>query len=79
MRIKVREPKAILFNDLKVGDLFYKYSDVFIKIDAVEDSKHNVYDAVSLSDGSLLFVDIGEEVNKLKQNDEIINVDFAVE
>lgn len=79
MRIKVREPKSIPFNKLKIGDLFYKYSDVFIKIDSVEDSKQNLYNSVSLSDGSLLFVNPVDEVVKLKQNDEIINVDFAVE
>ena len=65
MKVNIKIPKAILFESLDCGDVFYAYSGAYIKIALLLDSGNDTYNAVNLSDGSLEYFDDGKLVNKL--------------
>lgn len=74
MKINIKTPRDISFEDINCGDVFYAYSgancrDVFYAYSGVYmkiiPSSDIEYNAVNLSDGSLEYFDDGKLVNKL--------------
>lgn len=65
MKINIKMPRDISFEDINCGDVFYAYSGAYIKIIPLLDRGDDLYNAVNLSDGSLEYFDDGKLVNKL--------------
>ena len=65
MKVDVKIPRDVSFEDINCGDVFYAYSGVYMKIIPLLDKDDNLYNAVNLSDGSLEYFDDGKLVNKL--------------
>ena len=65
MKVDVKIPRDVSFEDINCGDVFYAYSGAYMKIIPLLDKDDNLYNAVNLSDGSLEYFDDGKLVNKL--------------
>ena len=65
MKVDVKIPRDVSFEDINCGDVFYAYSGAYMKIIPLLDRGDNLYNAVNLSDGSLEYFDDGKLVNKL--------------
>jgi hypothetical protein len=65
MRVDIKTPRDVPFEDVNCGDVFYAYSGAYMKIISLLDRLDDTYNAVNLSDGSLEFFDDGKLVNKL--------------
>lgn len=67
MKINVKMPRDVPFENLDYGDVFYSYSygGTYIKIIPLEENNGDSYNAVDLRDGSLEYFDNGKVVNKL--------------
>ena len=65
MKVDVKIPRDVSFEDINCGDVFYAYSGAYMKIVPLLDKDDNLYNAVNLSDGSLEYFDDGKLVNKL--------------
>jgi hypothetical protein len=65
MRVDIKTPRDVPFEDINCGDVFYAYSGADMKIISLLDRLDDTYNAVNLSDGSLEFFDDGKLVNKL--------------
>lgn len=70
MKVNIKMPRAISFEDVNCGDVFYTYSEAYMneaymKIIPLLDKGDDLYNAVNLSDGSLEYFNDGELVNKL--------------
>lgn len=65
MKIDIKTPRDISFEDINCGDVFYAYSGVYMKIVPLLDRSDDLYNAVNLSDGTLEYFDDGKLVNKL--------------
>lgn len=64
------------FEDITVGNLFYLYEGVYMKIDLGKYDCGELYNAVSLSDGSLEYVDDDKLVQKLEGE---LNVKYCLD
>lgn len=62
MKVDIKTPRDISFEDIDCGDVFYAYSGAYMKIIPLSDVEYN---AVALDDGSLEYFDDGKLVNKL--------------
>ena len=65
MKVDIKIPRDVSFEDINCGDVFYAYSGAYMKIIPLLDRGDNLYNAVNLSDGSLEYFDDGKLVNKL--------------
>lgn len=65
MKVDIKTPRDVLFEDINCGDVFYAYSGAYMKIIPLLDRSDDTYNAVNLSDGSLEYFDDGKLVNKL--------------
>ena len=65
MKVDIKMPRDVSFEDIDCGDVFYAYSGAYMKIIPLLDKDDNLYNAVNLSDGSLEYFDDGKLVNKL--------------
>ena len=65
MKVDIKVPRDVSFEDINCGDVFYAYSGAYMKIIPLLDRGDNLYNAVNLSDGSLEYFDDGKLVNKL--------------
>ena len=65
MKVDIKMPRDVSFEDINCGDVFYAYSGAYMKIIPLLDRGDNLYNAVNLSDGSLEYFDDGKLVNKL--------------
>lgn len=65
MKVNIKMPRDISFEDIDCGDVFYAYSGAYMKIIPLLDRGDDLYNAVNLSDGSLEYFDDGKLVNKL--------------
>ena len=65
MKVDIKMPRDVSFEDIDCGDVFYAYSGAYMKIIPLLDRGDNLYNAVNLSDGSLEYFDDGKLVNKL--------------
>lgn len=65
MKVDIKMPRDISFEDIDCGDVFYAYSGAYMKIIPLLDRGDDSYNAVNLSDGSLEYFDDGKLVNKL--------------
>lgn len=65
MKIDIKTPRNISFEDINCGDVFYAYSGAYMKIILLVDRSDDLYNAVNLIDGSLEYFDDGKLVNKL--------------
>lgn len=75
MKINVKIPRDVPFEEINIGGLFYVYDGVYIKIDSVNDSGE-LYNAVSLIDGSLEYIDDDKLVQRLEGE---LNVKFYLD
>ena len=73
MKVNIKEPKEIPFDEISIGSLFYLYHNVYLRIIAVGEYD-DLYNAVNLEDGSLEYVDSTKLVQKL---DGELNVNLA--
>lgn len=76
MKINIRKPKTVSFEELEVGDLFYIdcYDDIFIKTEDIIDEYKDMYNTVSLKDGRFRYINDKVEIDKVKTAE--LNVDF---
>ena len=65
MKVDIKMPRDVSFEDIDCGDVFYAYSGAYMKIIPLLDRGDDLYNAVNLSDGSLEYFDDGKLVNKL--------------
>lgn len=65
MKVNIKMPRDVSFEDINCGDAFYAYSDAYMKIIPLLDRGDDLYNAVNLSDGSLEYFDDGDLVDKL--------------
>ena len=65
MKVDIKMPRDVSFEDIDCGDVFYAYSGAYMKIIPLLDKDDDLYNAVNLSDGSLEYFDDGKLVNKL--------------
>ena len=65
MKVDIKMPRDVSFEDINCGDVFYAYRGAYMKIIPLLDSSDNLYNAVNLSNGSLECFDDGKLVNKL--------------
>ena len=65
MKVDIKIPRDVSFEDINCGDVFYAYSGAYMKIIPLLDKDDDLYNAVNLSDGSLEYFDDGKLVNKL--------------
>ena len=65
MKVDIKIPRDVSFEDINCVDVFYAYRGVYMKIIPLLDSSDNLYNAVNLSNGSLECFDYGKLVNKL--------------
>lgn len=65
MKVNIKMPRDIPFENLDCGDVFYAYSGAYMKIIPLLDRSDDLYNAVNLSDGSLEYFDDGDLVDKL--------------
>ena len=77
MKINIKMPRDVPFKELNIGSLFYVYDGAYIKIDYVMDEDGvDGFNAVSLRNGSLEYVDDDKLIQKL---DGELNVSFLTE
>ena len=62
MKINIKMPRNVPFKEINIGGLFYVYDGAYIKIDLAEED----FNAVSLRDGSLEYVDNNKLVQRLE-------------
>lgn len=65
MKVNIKTPRDILFEDINCGDVFYAYGGAYMKIIPLLDKNDDLYNAVDLIDGSIEYFDDGKLVNKL--------------
>ena len=65
MKVDIKVPRDVSFEDINCGDVFYAYSGAYMKIIPLLDKDDDLYNVVNLSDGSLEYFDDGKLVNKL--------------
>ena len=65
MKVDIKMPRDVPFEDIDCGDVFYAYRGAYMKIIPLLDKDDDLYNAVNLSDGSLEYFDDGKLVNKL--------------
>ena len=75
MKINIKMPRDIPFEEVNIGGLFYVYDGAYIRIDLVNENS-DLYNAVSLIDGSLEYIDDDKLVQRLEGE---LNVKFWLE
>lgn len=64
MQVEIKKPSVVDFNKIEVGELFYGFDNVFMKIKEFEDSNTEVFNAINLSDGEFAFYASMDRVNR---------------
>ena len=76
MKVNIKMPRDVAFEDIYCGNVFYAYSGAYMKIIPLLDKSDDLYNAVNLSDGSLEYIDDDKLVQRLEGE---LNVSFLTE